>query len=151
MERISYSTYIDCPVDRVYETMIDEEHYKEWTAVFNPSSRYEGSWEEGSKIRFYGEDENGNIGGMISRIRQNIPNRYISIEHLGMINDGKEITEGKEVEEFAGALENYRFQSKDGGTELIVEFDTNENWKEYFSTTWPIALQKLKEVCEENK
>lgn len=150
MERLSYSVNIDCPVDKVYETMLDKKHYKTWTSVFNPASRYEGTWEEGSIIRFYGEDENGNTGGMVSKIRQNIPNRYISIEHIGMINDGKEVTEGKEVEEFAGALENYRFREKDDGTELIVEFDTKESWKEYFATTWPIALQNLKQVCEDN-
>lgn len=148
---MSYSVTIDCPVDKVYETMLDEAHYRKWTSVFNPASRYEGSWEEGSLMRFYGEDENGNTGGMLSKIRQNLPNRYISIEHLGLIENGKEITEGEQVEAFAGALENYRLMEKDGGTELIVEFDTHENWKDYFSTTWPAALQQLKQVCEEDQ
>ena len=149
MERISYSTTVNCPVEKTYKTMLDPEHYKTWTAVFNPASRYEGSWEEGSEIRFIGEDKEGNSGGMLSRIKKNIPNEFISIEHYGIIEDGKEITEGEKVKAFAGALENYTFKEKDGGTELIVEFDTDEAWKEYFSTTWPKALQRLKEVCED--
>ena len=148
MERITYSININCPVSKTYETMLDPEHYKTWTAVFNPASRYEGSWEEGSKIRFIGEDKEGNTGGMLSRIKRNIPNEFISIEHYGILEGDKEITEGEKVKAFAGALENYTFKEKDGGTEVIVEFDVDKEWKKYFSTTWPNALQKLKEVCE---
>lgn len=151
MERLSYSVSIDRPVDKVYESMLDEQKFREWTSVFNPSSRFEGDWNEGSLMRFYGVDENGNTGGMLSKIRQNIPNRFVSIEHIGIIEDGREITKGEKVDDFAGALENYRFREKNGGTEVIVEFDTNENWKEYFSTTWPAALQLLKQVCENEK
>ena len=150
MERITYSISINCPVSKTYETMLDPEHYKTWTAVFNPASRYEGNWEEGSRIRFIGEDKEGNTGGMLSRIKRNIPNEFISIEHYGILEGDKEITEGDKVKAFAGALENYTFKEKDGGTEVIVEFDADEEWKEYFSTTWPKALQKLKEVCEAN-
>ena len=148
MERVRYSITMNCPVDKAYDTMLDQEHYKYWTAAFNPSSRYEGSWQEGSKIRFIGEDQDGNSGGMLSRIKKNIPNEFVSIEHYGIIENGKEITEGEKVKAFAGTLENYTFREKDGKTEVIVEFDTDENWKDYFSTTWPKALDKLKEICE---
>lgn len=148
MKTISYSATIDCPVKKTYQTMLDKEHFKEWTSVFNPSSRYEGSWDKGSKILFLGDDKEGNTGGMVSRIKENIPYEFVSIEHLGIIEDGKEITEGAKVKEFAGALENYRFINENGTTRLEVEMDTDENWEDYFKETWPKALKKLKDICE---
>lgn len=148
MKTIRYSTTINCSVQKTYKTMLDKEHYKEWTSVFNPASRYKGSWDKGSKIIFLGDDKEGNTGGMLSRIKENIPYEFVSIEHLGIIEDGKEITEGEKVKEFAGALENYRFIDENGSTRLEVEMNIDENWEEYFKETWPRALEKLKEVCE---
>ena len=57
--------------------------------------------------------------------------------------DGKE-----EVLEWAGALENYTFKKIDGKTELIVDVDINEDFKELFQDIWPKALQTLKELAE---
>lgn len=146
--RIHFSVAIRAAADKVYATMIDPVHYNNWTAAFNPSSRYEGSWEKGSKILFIGADENGNEGGMVSRIRENIPNELISIEHLGLLENGREITSGPQVEPWAGAQENYRFQHNDGVTRVFVTLDANEDFKEYFLGTWPKALARLKAICE---
>jgi len=52
-----------------------------FTAAFNPTSSYEGTWQKGSKIYFTGTDENGKRGGMISEIAEYIPNQFVSIRH----------------------------------------------------------------------
>ncbi len=49
---------------------------------------------------------------------------------------------------WAGALENYTFIDKNGKTELVVDLDINEEFKEMFEGMWPKALQKLKSLCE---
>ena len=147
-EKMQYEIHINAPVDKVYKTMIDEKHYNEWTAAFNPTSRFEGSWDKGSRILFLGTDEDGKIGGMVSRIEENIPHKFISIEHLGMINEGKEIMTGPEVESWAGAHENYTFSEENGGTRVSIDLDMNEEFKAYFEETWPKALAILKEICE---
>ncbi|MHC2990178.1 hypothetical protein OB13_00725 [Pontibacter sp. HJ8] len=143
-----YEISIQAPAEKVYSTMLDEKHYREWTADFNPTSHYEGSWEKGAKVRFLGTDKDGNTGGMVSRIKENIPNKFISIEHLGIIQNETEITSGPEVEGWAGALENYTFEETDGVTLLSIDTDTNQEYEAYFSETWPKALQKLKAICE---
>ena len=99
-------------------------------------------------IRFIGADEKGNTGGMISRIKDNVPGRFISIEHLGIISGDKEMMEGPEVEGWKGALENYTFEDKDGKTLLKVDMDANADFKSYFLETWPKALARLKSICE---
>nr|WP_255474201.1 SRPBCC domain-containing protein [Pontibacter qinzhouensis] len=134
--------------EKVYKTMLQSESYSAWTAVFSPSSHYKGSWEKGSKILFLGEDNDGNIGGMVSRIKENILNRFVSIEHLGMVQNNEETTSGAEVAGWAGAMENYTFTEVEGETQLSIDVDTTQEHKAYFAEAWPKALQKLKAMCE---
>ena len=85
---------------------------------------------------------------MVSRIKENTPNRFVSIEHLGILQNGEEITSGPAVEAWAGALENYTFTEEDGQTLLSVDVDSSPEHHAYFFETWPKALTKLKEICE---
>lgn len=147
-ERIHFEILINARPEKVYSTMIDQKHYSEWTYEFNPTSHFKGSWDKGSKILFLGENPDGSQGGMVSRIKENIPNRYISIEHLGIVENGKEVLCGPDVDIWAGAEENYTFIEQDGKTLLSVDTDTTEKYKQYFVDTWPNALQKLKSMCE---
>ena len=87
---------------------------------------------------------------MIAKIAENIPNEYMSIQHLGMLNDGVEDFESAKVNEWAGALENYTLENKDGKTHLVVDMDIAEEYKDYFANTWPKALDKVKELAEKN-
>ena len=148
LETIQFEISINASAEKVYRTMLDEKHYSEWTAAFNPDSRFKGSWEKGEKILFVGEDENGKTGGMVSRIKENIPNKFVSIEHLGILEGEKEITSGTAVAGWAGALENYTFTEENGKTLLVVTNEINQEYKSYFSETWPKALQQLKAICE---
>lgn len=147
-EKLHFEIEINAQVERVFKTMLEDPTYSEWTAVFNPTSRFVGSWEKGSKIVFIGSDSEGNEGGMVSRIKENIPNQFVSIEHIGVLNNGQEITSGPEVEIWAGALENYSYEEKNGNTLLSVDLDSNEEFKSYFEETYPKALEKLKSICE---
>jgi uncharacterized protein YndB with AHSA1/START domain len=149
MDLIRFEAAINAPVEKVYTTMLAEKTYKEWTAEFNAGSGYKGSWNKGAKILFVGTDKDGVEGGMVSRIKENIPNKFLSVEHLGLVQDGKEITTGKEVEGWAGILENYTFTANNSGTQLVIEMDANIDFKSYFEETWPKALKKLKEMCEQ--
>lgn len=148
MEILNFEIRINAPVEIVYSTMFDEKHYKEWTAEFNPTSHFKGSWNKGSKILFIGADKDGNKGGMVSRIKENIPNKFVSIEHLGILQGDKEITTGTDVEGWAGALENYAFKGENSKTHLLIDMDSNQEFKSYFQETWPKALKKLKAICE---
>lgn len=149
MEKLHFEIEINATAEKVYHKMLEKETYQQWTSVFAPGSHFTGSWDKGSKIIFLGTGENGVMGGMVSRIKENISGKFVSIEHLGMIQNGKEITSGKEVEAWAGALENYTFKNQNGGTLLCIDADSNKEFKNLFLNTWPMALEKLKEICEE--
>jgi uncharacterized protein YndB with AHSA1/START domain len=139
---------INANAQTVYNIMLADNTYSVWTSIFNPTSRFIGSWEKGSKILFLGTDENGNVGGMVSRISENIPYKFVGIEHLGIIKDDIEILNGPEVDEWAGVSENYTFTENNGSTLLSVDMGTNEDYEDYFLETYPKALNILKDICE---
>ena len=68
---------------------------------------------------------------MVSKIVENIPNRFVSIQHYGLLKANKEITE-----------------ESNGTTTITVELDTTEDLLEFMNQTYPRALEKLKEICE---
>lgn len=151
LETMHFEIKINATADKVYKAMLDEKKYSEWTSAFNPGgSFYKGSWGKGSKIEFLGPDQKGELGGMVSRIKENIPNSFISIEHLGIVKNGKEITSGPETEGWAGALENYTFKEDHGKTLLQVDTDSNQEFKKFFQDVWPKALSKVKELSEKS-
>lgn len=144
---MAFEIEIEADAGKVYTTMIDPQHYRTWTAVFNETSSYRGSWDKGSEMLFIGTDQDGKEGGMVARIKENMVNRFISIQHLGLVQGDEKITEGPMVEPWAGALENYYFIPKGNTTVLRVEVDTNEEFKAFFESTWPKALEVLKGLC----
>ena len=148
MKKLHYEIQIDAMVAAVYKTMLDLETYKIWTAEFGPTSRYVGSWDEGSKILFLADDEHGKVQGMVSRIRVNKPNEFISIEHLGIVEDGVEKDADEKSNSFSGALEEYTFIQNESGTLLKVSIDTLAEWENFFDDAWPRALHKLKTLAE---
>lgn len=149
MKKLHFSTVIDAPKEKVWRTMLDDEPYREWTSAFMPGSYYKGDWSKGSKILFLGPDpETGKEGGMVSRIAENRPYEFISIEHLGIVQDGKEDTTSEAARQWAPAFENYTFREKDGATEVLVDMDAEDEHETMFREMWPKALQKLKELGE---
>lgn len=85
---------------------------------------------------------------MASRIKENRRHAYVSIEHLGIVANGVEDYSSPEASKWAPAYENYTFTEKDGGTELGVEIDVEEEHQAMFDDMWPKALQRLKEIAE---
>jgi hypothetical protein len=152
MKTIQFKIEINATAQKVYDAMLgltNKSTYEYWVSVFNPTSTYEGSWEKGSKIYFVGVDENGKKGGMVSLIEANQPATFVSIKHYGFLDGEVEITTGELVEKWTGGHENYTFQEQEGKTILTVDLDTVEDYEDFFNTTYPKALEKLKEISEQ--
>lgn len=148
MQTLHFEIKINAPKAKVWDTMLNDATYREWTNVFNPGgSYYKGNWKTGSKMFFLGPGENG-IGGMVSRIKENRPYEYVSIEHIGVIQDGVEDTTSEEAKKWAHAFENYTFIKKEQATEVRVDIDMLDEYAKMFQKMWPKALAKLKELCE---
>jgi hypothetical protein len=149
MEKLHTSILIQAPRAKVWEVMLQDPTYSDWTTAFGGPSRFEGSWNEGSKILFLSTDpETGDQMGMVSRIKENREHEFVSIQHLGIVKNGVEDTESEAAKEWAPAHENYTFTEVEGGTNLVVELDIKGEYKEVFEEMWAKALLRLKELCE---
>lgn len=152
MKKLQYQISIQAPVSKVYDSMLgltNKSSYEQWTAMFNPTSTFEGDWKKGSKILFVGVDEKGEKGGMVSRIVENIPHQFVSIQHYGLVKAGNEITSGPDVEKWANGFENYTFKENNETTIVTVDIDTVYDFEDYMNESYPKALAKLKEICED--
>ena len=145
MERKQFKISINAPREKVWENLLGIETYPQWTAPFCEGSSVKTDWKKGSKTLFL----DGQGSGMVSEIAENIPNEFLSIRHLGELVDGVEDFDSEQAQEWAGSLENYTLKTVDGHTELIVEVDLNEQFMDYMLKTWPLALNKVKELSED--
>ncbi|MFT3681408.1 MAG: SRPBCC domain-containing protein [Ferruginibacter sp.] len=148
MDIIKFSILINAGKEKVWNSMLGDTTYRQWTKPFNETSYFEGNWEKDTEIRFLGTGKDGKAEGMYSRIKENIPHEFISIEHLGIISNGVVDTTSEEVKKWAPSFENYTFTETDGQTEVIVEMQISAEYKDAFEKMWPNALKELKTICE---
>lgn len=135
---------IDAPRERVWSVMLGPGTYDQWTAAFCEGSRYEGSWEQGQRIRFLTPSGEG----MVAEIVENRAPGFVSIRHLGEIKDGVEDTTSEKVRAWAPAHENYTLTPVEGGTQVQVDVDVLPDYEQFMQDTFPKALARLKELCE---
>lgn len=140
LQRLNYSIHIQAPVERVWSTMLAADSYRDWTSAFMEGSYYEGSWEQGSRIRFLTPSGEG----MEAQIAENQRHAYLSIRHLCMLSPGQASVPG----EGEPPYENYRFTPEAGGTRLDIEQDVPAEYVAMMDESWPQALARLKALCE---
>jgi hypothetical protein len=152
MQRLQFTVSIQAPAEKVYNNMLglqNKSTYEYWTTVFNPTSTFEGNWDKGSKILFIGTDEQGKRAGMVSFVEENTVVEKVVVRHLGIVDGDKEITEGPMVDQWAGGYEIYTFEAQDDATLVTVDIDAMPEHLSYFETHYPLALDKLKTLCEQ--
>jgi hypothetical protein len=147
METMNFSIDIDAPKEKVWNILWEDDSYRKWTTPFAEGSYAKtDNWKEGSKVLFLSQGREG----MVSKVAANKKNEFMSFEHLGVVKDGVEDTASDSVKSWAGAKENYRLTDVNGKTKLVVDMDSTDEFKDFFSKTWPVALEKVKELSEKN-
>ena len=147
MDKLNFTVQIAASPAKVWDTMLTDATYRQWTAPFCEGSYYEGSWQEGAQIRFLSPEG----GGMQAEIAANRPHSFISIHHLGIIpgHAGADAAEAcGNPDAWKNAYENYHFRAVADGTELRVETDVVDAFRDYLEASWPKALAVLKTLCE---
>ncbi|RZK40785.1 MAG: SRPBCC domain-containing protein [Pedobacter sp.] len=149
---MEFNIEINASRERVWDILLGEKTYPQWTSVFSEGSNVITDWQKGSKAIF----TDGGSQGMVAKIAENVPNEYLSIEHLGMYDNGVEDYDSDEVKEWAGTKENYTLTDLGGKTNLHIYMDTQDTddgkkMVEMFSEIWPKALQKVKALAEEEE
>ncbi|WP_019675495.1 SRPBCC family protein [Arsukibacterium perlucidum] len=145
VKQINFSTVINAPIELVWQRMFDDTGFRIWTAAFCEGSYYEGKWQQGDPMRFLSPSGDG----MVATIAELEPLKFVSIKHLGFVVGGKDDLSSEQVSSWAPAFENYYFKTLPEGTEVKVEQEIDPSYDEFMSRCWPVALQKLKALCEQ--
>lgn len=150
MKKLHWEIKINAPREKVFKTIFNPELYPIWAGVFMPGSYYKGLWQKGETLRFLVDDENGKPSGMLTRVVDYREPEFISLQHIGIVIEGEDVTEGEEVESMTPAFENYTLKTEGDGTNFLVDQDVALQYEETFSESWPKALEKLKMLCEKD-
>lgn len=148
MERLNFEIQIKTSPEKLFQVLFEPDSFAQWSKAFDPQSHVEGSWETGSLMRFLTYDSENQLCGLICYVRENIPHRKIHLDHVGVLQNGQEIFEGPEVESLKGASEIYHILPQGDHCLLQIESDAFDNLQDFFLDTWPVALQKIKALCE---
>src|SRR5690606_583090 len=140
VKQLNFSIVINAPVQTVWQRMLSDVGYRNWTSAFCEGSYFKGSWQKGETIRFLSPSGDG----MVATIAEHVPLELISIRHGGCIVAGKDDFRSDNVTSWAPAFENYRFRAVAGGTEVSIEQDIAPECEQSMLDSWPKALQKLK-------
>ncbi|HEY1037001.1 MAG TPA: SRPBCC domain-containing protein [Candidatus Paceibacterota bacterium] len=149
MQKTHIVTFINAPREKVWDIMLSDATYRQWTAAFQEGSHFNGTWEEGTKMLFLGPSPvDGTEGGMVSMVKANRKHEFVSLETVAVYGEGKEDSESDMAKVWIGGTESYTFTDKEGGTELTVDVDIPEDYKEDMEASWKKGLAKLKEIAE---
>lgn len=146
--KIEKSVTITASRDKIWDTVIGPETYKDWTSAFCEGSSFVGDWSEGSTMRFIGPDPEGGEGGMICRIISHEPGSHLRAEHYGVIAKGVEVYEGPIYEEWIPSVEEYWLESSGTDWTFRIATDVPHSYVEFFSGAWDKALARVKEIAE---
>ena len=142
MKTISFEKKIHAPIEKVLDTLWNDQSYREWTKHFTPGSHYESDWEIGGKILFLDADRNG-MTATITKLEK--PYEVI-FKHLGEVSDGKE---GEPYGK--GSFEKYLLQESDGFTTLTVSVDLDDEYEHVMDEGFTNGLEEVKKLAESNK
>lgn len=135
--------------EKVWDAIVDEKNFQEWTGYFSKGSFYRGAWNEGSDIRFLTRDPKGNENGMFSRIVISDYPSHILIKHLGIVSDNHIDTESESAKEWTPTYEEYFIEKIDPNqTRFRVVADIPDSFEQEILDSWDLALPALKAIAE---
>ena len=141
---ITKSIDIDASPERVWDVLLDDATYRQWTAEFMAGSYAETDWQEGSTVRFL--DPSGS--GLLAHIAASRHPELVDIEYDGLVADGKDDTESDHAREYRGSREIYRLTRTPSGTHLDISADMAEQYYDDMVAAWDRALAKAKSLAE---
>lgn len=139
-----YEIEIDAPAEKVWNVLLNDDTYRQWTHVFCAGSYYKGELKPGGRVHFLSPDGSG----MYSDVIFCTPHSNILFQHIGEVLDFVEQPIDEATEKWTGAFENYILKEQGNRTTLIAEIDLTPEHVDFFNENFPKGLQIVKRLSE---
>ena len=144
MKEMQFSVEINATKEKVWDTLWQDETFREWAGIIDPGTHMVGDLKEGNEVQFI----SGNGYGVTSLVEKLTPGEFLLLRHSADTqDDGKREREN----EWTGGAESYSLSEKDGTTTLTAAFDVPPELEEYFKVNYPKALERVKVLAEGKK
>lgn len=138
---MQFSVQINATKEKVWDTLWQDETLRQWAGIIDPGTHLVGDLKLGNQIQFI----SGNGYGVSSLVKQLTKNEFLLLHHNADTQD-----EGKNTRDnqWTGGSESYQLTEQNHTTKLTITFDVPPELEDYFQTTYPKALQKIKSLSE---
>lgn len=145
MKPMQFSIEIHASKFKVWDTLWQDKTFREWAGIIDPGTYMVGELQENSKVQFISA-ENGY--GVTSKVERVIPGEFLLLKHQADTQGAG--TEERE-KEWTGGQESYELVEDNCVTTLTLAADIPLEMEEYFTTAYPRAMQRVKELSEGGK
>jgi hypothetical protein len=142
MNEMRFSIKIDATKKRVWDTLWQDETFREWASIIDPETYMIGSLKQGGEVQFISA---ANGYGVTSLVEKLVIGELLILRHRA---DTQKDGNQKRENEWSGGAESYSLAEKDSSTILSVTFDVPPNQEKYFKVNYPIALERVKVLAE---
>lgn len=141
MKEMQFSIEIRATKKQVWDTLWQDETFRQWAGIIDPGTRMVGELKEGNEVQFI----SANGYGVTSLVAKLMPGEFLLLKHRA---DTQENGKRERKNEWTGGEEAYSLTEKDGTVTLIAAFDVPPELEEYFLVNYSKALEKIKVLAE---
>ena len=145
MKEMQFSIEINATKEEVWNTLWQDETFREWASIIDPNTYMVGELKEGNEVRFISSTSGYGVTSMVEKL---IAGEFLLLRHRA---DTQEEGKREREKEWTGSEERYALVEKDGSTALTVAFDVPPGLEEYFKANYPKALERVKVLAERKK
>jgi uncharacterized protein YndB with AHSA1/START domain len=141
MKEMQFTIEIHANKAKVWDALWQDATLREWAGIIDPGTYMVGDLKEGNEVQFI----SGNGYGVTSLVEKVTPGELLLLRHHADTQD--EGTHERE-KQWTGGAERYTLKEKDGITTVTAAFDVPPELEDYFTTNFPKALERVKELAE---
>lgn len=139
---MQFSIEINATRERVWDTLWQDQTFREWASIIDPQTYMVGELKEGNEIQFISAESGYGVTSLVEKL---VAGEYLLLKHHA---DTREEGTQERDNEWTGGEESYSLTHKDGTTTLTTALGVPPELEEYFAINYPKALERVKVLAE---
>jgi uncharacterized protein YndB with AHSA1/START domain len=142
MNQLEFSIDIHAPKETVWDTLWQDETFRDWAGLIDPGTYMVGELIEGNEVQYISAENGYGVTSLVAKV---VPNEFLLLKHQA---DTQDTGTRERAKEWTGGEESYTLTEQDGITTLQTAFDVPSNQEAYFNDAYPKALERVKQLAE---